>query len=532
MRPPVGDSASGMPAAAIVLVTVASALLIAPAPTYDPWMWLLWGRETASLSLSTVEGPAFKPLPVAVCAVLSLLGPAAPVAWVLIARAGAVVAVFVAYRAVGALAAAAVALTGAFVAYAAAGAETGWTTAFALLRRCSPGATTGRARRSGSGSACALLRVEAWPFLLVAGVVAVAPSSRVARPDGAVRGRCAGAVAGARVAGLRGSHALGRARPRVRTPASPPPQPCRRSRRCARRPRSRSGRSGSARASRRARLRPVLFAGLAWIALVALMAQAGFSGEPRYSLPGGACVAVAGAAGAARARPAAGGLRGAHHRGAARRRRAQARRPAGCAARTGLPAGARRGPAPRDHGRRRPDRALAVRAPVRRPLPRPPARLPARRRKAPRRLRAEPARSRLPLAAAHRRGRSSRPLRDSGRAHGSATGPCRSGAPNISPRECVGCSLLGRRRGRGPWRSPALAIGADGDAPRLDRAPHAGPRVRRRASLRPRAPRDRLQPAHLGRQRARRSRRAVGPRAAGTPRPPARGAAEDRTRHQ
>jgi hypothetical protein len=96
-------------AAAIVLVTAASALLIAPIPTYDPWMWLLWGRETASLSLSTVEGPAFKPLPVAVCAVLSLLGPAAPMAWVLIARAGAVVAVFVAYRALGALGAAAVA---------------------------------------------------------------------------------------------------------------------------------------------------------------------------------------------------------------------------------------------------------------------------------------------------------------------------------------------------------------------------------------------------------------------------------------
>jgi hypothetical protein len=43
--------------------------------------------------------------------------------------------------------------------------------------------------------------------------------------------------------------------------------------------------------------RPLLFAGLAWIALVAVMAQAGFSGEPRYSLPGAALVAVAGAAG-------------------------------------------------------------------------------------------------------------------------------------------------------------------------------------------------------------------------------------------
>jgi hypothetical protein len=43
-------------------------------------------------------------------------------------------------------------------------------------------------------------------------------------------------------------------------------------------------------------IRPVLVAGLAWIALVAVMAQAGFSGEPRYSLPGGALVAIAGAA--------------------------------------------------------------------------------------------------------------------------------------------------------------------------------------------------------------------------------------------
>jgi len=43
--------------------------------------------------------------------------------------------------------------------------------------------------------------------------------------------------------------------------------------------------------------RPLLFAGLAWIALVALMAEAGFSGEPRYALPGAALVAVAGGAG-------------------------------------------------------------------------------------------------------------------------------------------------------------------------------------------------------------------------------------------
>src|SRR5215211_870782 len=42
-------------------------------------------------------------------------------------------------------------------------------------------------------------------------------------------------------------------------------------------------------------------AGGAWVLLVAAMAQAGFSGEPRYALPGVALLAVAGAAGLARA---------------------------------------------------------------------------------------------------------------------------------------------------------------------------------------------------------------------------------------
>jgi hypothetical protein len=43
--------------------------------------------------------------------------------------------------------------------------------------------------------------------------------------------------------------------------------------------------------------RLVLAAGAAWIAIVALMAQAGFSGEGRYALPGAALVAIGGAAG-------------------------------------------------------------------------------------------------------------------------------------------------------------------------------------------------------------------------------------------
>ena len=277
------------------MTTAISALLIAPAPTYDPWAWLLWGREVASLSLSTDEGPAFKPLPVAVCAVLSLLGPAAPMAWVLIARAGAVVAVWVAFRAAGALAAAAVALTGAFIAYAASGVESGWTTAFALLALLAW--RDGRVRAAiGWGFACALLRVEAWPFLLLAGAVAW-------RRHPELRGLLVGCAVAVPalwfVPEWLGSGDLLRSGARARVPN--PGQPA-------------TEAVPALAALREAftlllwplwigafftppRLRPVLFGGLAWVGLVALMAQAGFSGEPRYSLAGGACVAVAGAAG-------------------------------------------------------------------------------------------------------------------------------------------------------------------------------------------------------------------------------------------
>jgi hypothetical protein len=40
-------------------------------------------------------------------------------------------------------------------------------------------------------------------------------------------------------------------------------------------------------------------AGAAWVLVVALMAQAGFSGEPRYALPGAALIAISGAVGLA-----------------------------------------------------------------------------------------------------------------------------------------------------------------------------------------------------------------------------------------
>ena len=46
-------AAGPLPWVALALVGLAlgSALLVAPAPTYDPWMWLLWGREVAGGAL-------------------------------------------------------------------------------------------------------------------------------------------------------------------------------------------------------------------------------------------------------------------------------------------------------------------------------------------------------------------------------------------------------------------------------------------------------------------------------------------------
>jgi hypothetical protein len=277
--------------------------VIAPAPSYDPWAWLLWGREIAHGTLSTEEMPAFKPLTVAVCAVLAPLGGAAPEAWVIVARAGMVLAVILAFvlgrdlggAAVGVVAAVGVAFTGDLIGYSAAGAEPGWTIALALA-----GVLAWRADRPRAalacGVGCALLRVEAWPFLLAFGLVLW----RRRPQDRPLLVACAVAIPALWfVPEWIGSGDVLRSGSRARMPN--PGQPATEAfpawgalREAATLPLWPLW-IGALFAPRAAR--PLLFAGLAWIALVAVMAQAGFSGEPRYSLPGAALVAVAGAAG-------------------------------------------------------------------------------------------------------------------------------------------------------------------------------------------------------------------------------------------
>jgi hypothetical protein len=73
---------------ATALVLAAASLLFHFFPVYDPWAWLVWGRELLQGNFETAAGPSWKPLPVLICAPLSLFGDAAPNAWLLIARSG------------------------------------------------------------------------------------------------------------------------------------------------------------------------------------------------------------------------------------------------------------------------------------------------------------------------------------------------------------------------------------------------------------------------------------------------------------
>ncbi|MBV8990173.1 MAG: hypothetical protein JO372_16605, partial [Solirubrobacterales bacterium] len=77
---------------AAALVIAALSLLIPSTPSYDPWAWLVWGREIAHLNLKTTAGPTWKPLTVIFTTVFSVSGKAQPDLWLIIARAGALMA--------------------------------------------------------------------------------------------------------------------------------------------------------------------------------------------------------------------------------------------------------------------------------------------------------------------------------------------------------------------------------------------------------------------------------------------------------
>ena len=79
--------------AAVSLLLAALTLTVQAAPSYDPWAWIIWGREITHLALVTSGGPTWKPLPVIFTTLFAPFGAAAPDLWLVVARAGGVMAV-------------------------------------------------------------------------------------------------------------------------------------------------------------------------------------------------------------------------------------------------------------------------------------------------------------------------------------------------------------------------------------------------------------------------------------------------------
>ncbi len=329
---------------------LAALSLLAPfAPVYDPWAWLVWGRELTSFELDTEAGPSWKPLPVLVATVLAPAGNAAPALWLAVARVGWLAAIALAYRAawrlmfpsrVSTRLAARLAPSRVRLARNLAGAAaalglillfdpfTSWTRQFAggLAEPLLVALVLGAVDRQLSGShgqalalgfAAALVRPEAWPLLAAYGLYLWVGEPRLRR------WLVAGALAlpllwlvpdligaGDALTGAKRAHedtgaplhegleSLGRSLelPLIAFWAA-------------------AAIAVVTAWQQRERAILVLAGGaIAWIAIVAVLASAGFAGLPRFAAPAAAVTCVLGAVGFVRLLAAIGGMRHADRR--------------------------------------------------------------------------------------------------------------------------------------------------------------------------------------------------------------------------
>jgi hypothetical protein len=184
------DGARRGPVLVVACLALAALSLLLPwALAFDPWAWVTWGRDVTRLELNTAGGPSWKPLPVLAATPLALTGGAAPVLWLVVARAGGLLAIAGAAvlahrlaaaglgghagdasaprrggRAAGAVAGTVMALSTWWVFNAALGNSEGLLVAAALWAIVAH--LAGRPRAAlAFAVAAALLRPEAWPFL-------------------------------------------------------------------------------------------------------------------------------------------------------------------------------------------------------------------------------------------------------------------------------------------------------------------------------------------------------------------------------
>jgi len=164
------------------LALAALSLTLPSVPTYDPWAWIIWGREIAHGELITMSGPSWKPLPVIFTTPFSLAGDdGAPLLWLVVARAGGILAFAMAFRLgkrlagpiAGVIAAGALILADEFIRNFFRGNSEGILVALCLwaIERHLDG------RRRDAfllGLAAALLRPEVWPFIALYGLYLIA----------------------------------------------------------------------------------------------------------------------------------------------------------------------------------------------------------------------------------------------------------------------------------------------------------------------------------------------------------------------
>jgi hypothetical protein len=162
----------------VAALAVAGLSLLRPyALAFDPMAWNVWGREVGRLTLDTSSGPSWKPFPVLFTTPLALFGSPAPSLWLIVARAGGLLALAGAFtlatrlggRWAGAAAAAVMALSPWWAFNTALGNSEGLLAAAVLWAVV---AHLGGRNRAALGllTAAALMRPEAWPFLGAYGV--------------------------------------------------------------------------------------------------------------------------------------------------------------------------------------------------------------------------------------------------------------------------------------------------------------------------------------------------------------------------
>jgi hypothetical protein len=298
-------------------VAIAAASLLLPwALAFDPQAWVVWGRDVGRFALDTSGGPSWKPLPVVITTPLALTGDPAPALWLIVARTGGLLALAGA-AVLGARLGGAVAGAGAAVLMAlstwwffntALGNSEGMLAAAVLWAMVAHLAGRHRAALA-CGVVAGLLRPEVWPFLglyglwlwrhdrrarpaLVAAAIVV-PLLWIA-PDLAGTGGLASASRAARGEPSLGSAALEDI-PGLAVLADfwvllTGPALI----------------AAVVAALYGGRTVRVLAAGAAaWVLLVAVMAQAGYAGNPRYLVAAAAVGCVLAGVGAARVWPGA-----------------------------------------------------------------------------------------------------------------------------------------------------------------------------------------------------------------------------------